>query len=855
MIKFKGVLLLGAMLAGLGLNGLLWAAPRAEDLGIAIRVNRETGTLSVVTRDRVLTVAVIPAPDQGNPVIEISGWEPDGRYRVAASDTAPVIFIDLYEVLPGFKTAVLPVDMGWVTRLRAGHHPDRLRIALDGRHPDFPRVKAVRRNDGLVITLDTEKKEITAPGDLRPMPHISEIPAIKETQPVEKAPDPAEKQTGETLSVIRQSMEEITDPDTPDSRLFQESLFLFDNRQWAMARNKVQQIMNRYPQGPYAEKARFLLTDILTALYADDPAAHYRELTEHFQDLLNRYPASPYRGGALLGLARLHRSMGNHAEALAYYELARNSAPEENRLSNENQFIVQQAMLDTAKIHQATGRINQALVLLEELLATTDIQEIREEALLETAKIRYDQGFFNESLHLLTGLISRDNRFYFQNPEVSLYFGNNCFQLGRYDRAVNHLFHYYNAVPEKPGKEMILARVGDAFLQEGRVMDAVRCFQFVVHRYPDTKAAAIGWLRLAEQKERDPENRIPLSYSARQIYEKIRDAHQSGPITDPLAQLAILKLAVLYHDEKRYGDSLEALALFFQNNPDGSLLENGRFALKNVVEAMIQQAYEEKDFEKVISLYTREARPVIPLMEPDPVLLMVARAYRHSGNRVAALDLYHTLAASMSLDKAPDDVLFFTGKALHEASDPDMAEERLSRLIRAYPQSPYAGEAMALMGRIFTARGQYREAVAVMTRALSHPLPPCDRASLLVETGRAALADQDMETTRSTLENAWKAIADCPSLAGYLGDQVGDLYVKAGDFDKAASIFTQVLDMADPQVETGFLQYKAAESLWQAGHRDAGQALLETLAAQDDSFWSRLAREHLAAARFDQTVR
>jgi tetratricopeptide (TPR) repeat protein len=855
MIRFKGVLLLGAVLAGLGLNGLSWAASRAEDLRTEIRVNQEARTLSVVTRDRVLDVAVIPAADRDNPVIDISGWDLNGRYRVAVSDTAPVIFIDLYEVLPGFNTAVLPVDMGWVTHLRIGHHPDRVRIALDGRHPDLPRAGAVRRNGGLVITLetekklDTEKKEVKASGGLKPMPQISGIPAMNQIQPAEKVPDPDEKQRSETVSVLRQSMEDITDPDAPDSRLFQESLVLFDNRQWAMARNKVQQIMSRYPQGPYAEKARFLLTDILTALYADDPAAHYRELTERFQDVLNRYPDSPYRGRALLGLARLHRDMGNHAEALAYYELARNSAPDENGL------IVQQAMLDTAKIHQSTGRINQALVLLEDLLAETDIPEIRNETLLETAKIRYEQGFFNESLNLLTQLISRDNRFYFQNPDVSLYFGNNCFQLGRHDRAVNHLLHYYNAVPKKPGKEMTLARVGDAFLQGGRVMDAVRCFQFVVDRYPDTRAAAIGWLRLAEQKEKDPENRIPLSYSAKQIYEKIRDVHQGGPINDSLALLAVLKLAVLYHDEKRYDDSLETLTLFFQNNPDRSLLENGRFALKNVLEAMIQKAYEEKDYETVISLYTREARPVIPLMEPDPVLLTVARAYRHSGNSAAALELYHTLAAALPLDKAPDDVLFFTGKALYETSRPDTAEERLSQLIRAYPKSPYAGEAMVLMGRILAARGKFREAVAMMTRALSHPLPPCERASLLVETGRAALADQDMETTRSILENARKAIDHCPALAGYLGDQIGDLYVKAGDFDKAASIFTQVLDMADSQVETAFLQYKAAVNLWRAGNRDAGQALFEILAAQDNPFWSRLAREHLAAARFDQAVR
>jgi tetratricopeptide (TPR) repeat protein len=682
---------------------------------------------------------------------------------------------------------------------------------------------------------------------------ISEIPPVifmDQADSVRNDPVRLETPFHETSHIIRQLLGDMGDPlTTPESRLFQEAMILFDNRQWAMSRNKVQQILNRYSESPYVEKARFLLIDIFQELYADDPGAHYPELTRVFEEVLNRYPDSPYRGGALLGLARLHRNMGNHAEALAYYKLAQTSK------SDADALISGWAMLETAKIYQTTGRMNQALLLLENILETNDVPMIRNKTQLEIAQIRYEQNFFTESLKLLEQLVSRDKDVYFQNADVSLYIGNNYFQLGRYDRAGNHLLYHYNAVSGKRGKDMILARVGDAFLQGGKVMDAVRYFQWVVDRYPGSEGAALSWLRLAEQMETDSDDRISMSYSAKQIYENIRDTYQGQSINDSLAQLAILKLAVLYQEEKKYSESLKTLRLFFENNPDPALLENGRFALKNVVEAMIRKAYEEKDYDRVIDLFTQEARSVLPLMDLDSVQLVVARAYRDSGDKVAALDLYQKIAASMPLTDMPDDVLFFTGRALFEASQFDIAKERLSRLINAYPQSPYTGAAMDLMGQILTAEEKYQDAVNMMTRALTHPLSPCDRAGLLVRTGRAALAYQDMEKTLSVLETARQAMDECPALAGYLGDQIGDLYFQAKYFDQAAAVYTHVLNLADLQLEKGFVQYKTALSLWRSGQLDAGRALFETLAAQDDSFWSRLADDHLASASFDNAVR
>ncbi len=184
--------------------------------------------------------------------------------------------------------------------------------------------------------------------------------------------------------------------------------------------------------------------------------------------------------------------------------------------------------------------------------------------------------------------------------------------------------------------------------------------------------------------------------------------------------------------------------------------ENGRFALKNVLEAIIWESYANKDYARVITVYQQEARSVLPLMDLDSVHLTVARAYHHSGNHEAAQALYQQLGTSMSLENMPDDVLYFTGKALFKSDRTGVAEQRLSHLIRTYPQSPYAGDAMNLMGQILMAREKFQEAVAIMTRALAYPLSPCDRSGLLVRKARAALAARDVESVLSALDSIQK---------------------------------------------------------------------------------------------------
>jgi TolA-binding protein len=872
--KWMGAIMICIALT-LGLEAL--AAPPAGKPGTDVQVDPAGKTLFLASETRRLKVAVLPVNSHENPRIEILGWDPDGRFDLASSDGSPALFIDLFMVLPGFKTAVLPVDMGWVKAVRMGHHRDRVRVVIDGMNTDIPKAGVARQKDGLVVTLDppgnvldklsgsskisgSSEPSGSSDGDgfgsgfgsgaaadwTPPAPLVAPVdpPAVAgKDRPERKA------RSGSAADMVRHALVQTRHmEDTPDGRLFKEAVAHFNSREWEMAGNKIGQVITDYPESPYAENAYYLLPEILSELYAANPETHYRQISDSFRNALTRFPESQFSGGALLRLAQLHRNMGNFAEARAYYTLVRDRVPADTA-------IAQWAVLGTAKILRHRNNEKQALTLLENLLNTADNDLIKQEALLESAGILHDEHYFEHSQKRLDTLVAEDRDTYFRFPDISLYMGNNAFQLGQYSRARTHLLHHYNTAPDQQNPDMILARIGDACLQAGHSMDAIRFFLFVVNQHPGTRGADLSWLRLAEEKEKGPDNDILIPYSARQIYEKIRDGYRDRSIKDPLALLSLLKLAVLYHREKEYSRSLETLHLLFDSRPEGALLENGRFALKNVLEVMILEAFEAGDYKRVVFLYQSEQERVQPLLDTGDILLKVARAYLHLGNTSAALDFYKKAAFSIPKENAPDDLLFFTGKALVEVSQLQAAEERLGLVVKNHPRSPYAGPSLDIMAQILIDREKFKEAIEVMSQALTYPLAPCDRARLLVRMAGAMHAQGDTAAALSSLSTARDAGNECTDRTGYLGDQIGDLYFEMGHFNEAMSVYTRVFEMPDARVEKAALQYKIGLSLWRSGQKQAGQEVFEALAGLNTPFWSPLAREHLASAAFEEKIR
>ena len=576
-----------------------------------VQVNASEKTVGIFNDGTSMTISVLPQKRETDTRIRVTGFRRGNRVDIIPMDDPVRLLVDMFTEIPGFKTVELPVNSGQVTVLRVGHHPEKVRIVLGIKGSSAPGSQILYEPDGFTLIVrpsaepvvnGVKNSENPVPGETMGNGNSKKADIIAAgsssdvTREALNSPPPrGEERGGEDAPLFQVSKQDAG----PDVALFMKGMAHYNDSDWASAIIQLETLAEKYPKSPYAEKAQFLLPIIYEKSYADSLDAHFRELSDRYRDVVSRFPNSFFVADAMLHMGNLYHQMKNYAEAQGYYNLALNNSPPAST-------IALQAKLQTARIFRLKKKEQEAVDLLQFVIDNSKNIALKSDAMMELAKILYDQKAFHKSLDLLFRLVAMDADNIYRMPEVSLYMGNNHFQLGQNTRARNQLFQYYNSTPDSEDNHLILARIGDTYLDDGRIQDAVKLFLFVCKRYPGTMGANISWIRLAEQQEINPETASLIPMTSRQIYEKVYGFFMEKEEIDPLALLAMLKLGVLHQKEKAYDQSLKVLKTFFSYNPQGALKENGTFALQKTLNSMIDSAGDRGDSGQVIAIYERE---------------------------------------------------------------------------------------------------------------------------------------------------------------------------------------------------------------------------------------------------------
>ena len=537
-----------------------------------IRVNASQKTVAISSDGLPMTISVLPRKQGGDTRIRVTGFKRRNRLDIVPLNTPTRLLLDMFTAVPGFKTVELPVDGDYVTDFRVGHHPEKVRIVLGIKGVDVPAHQVVYEPDGFTLIVQppanaavngvkTPENSASGKSVVNGNVNKAEISAVGSSPGVTGDELRNRLLTGAVDDGNNTPFFHIAAQDTgPDVTLFMQAVAHYHNNEWASAITQLETLAGKYPKSPYGEKAQFLLPLVYEKSYADSLDVHFRELSERYRDVISRFPSSDLVAEAMLRMGNLYHQMKNYAEAQGYYNIALNNSPPTST-------VALQAKLQTAKIFCFKKKEQEAEVLLQSVIDDSRGIALKSEAMMELAKILYNQNAFHKSLDLLSKLVTIRPDNVYRMPEVALYMGNNNFQLGHNTQARNQLFQYYNSTPDSEENHMILARIGDTYLEDGRIQDAVKLFLLVCKRYPGTMGANISWIRLAEQQEANPDVASFIPMSSRQIYEKVYGFFMEKNRNDPLALLAMLKLGVLYQKEKAYDQSLKALKTFFSYTP------------------------------------------------------------------------------------------------------------------------------------------------------------------------------------------------------------------------------------------------------------------------------------------------
>jgi len=774
-------------------------------------------------------------------------------YTIQALPLPPQIVLDIWCKAPAFKAYGVSTQSANLAGISIGHHQKKIRLTLNLKGSDVPVFTTKSVENELLIVLGSPPKKAGDPGALPNTP----VPQIQKAMPDQNklaTDNPKKEFHPETLK-------QTPAPDAQaDSALLSAALKAYLGKDGAEAIRNLTQLIETYPSGRYAERAYFLLAEVYEQLHSKSLPEHFDEIKQHYEEALSRFPTSKYIVNAFLGLGNLHYKTGNQYEALGYFNFVLKNDPDPP--------LTVKALMRKVNIMMHFKRKEEARLLigvLEDAASGLPDRSLKTEARTLIGKTLYGMDSFQKSLDILLGIKTAYPQSIYQYPEISLYLGYDYYQLGDNVRARKNLLRFYNSRPYGEKTHLLLAQIGDTYRQEGAVEEAVKFYQLVNTRYPDTEGAAISLIRLAELQE---EGRLKVAKGIsksvniirseivlpKEIYNKIIAKPSYRDDKNPMAQLAMVKLAMLHRKEKDFKKSLQAVKELLKIYAWKSLEPNVKRALIKLVREIMQGEIKNGVYINIIEIFHNE-RELILKMDSADIFIAIARANMRFNFKDTAIALFKKAEPLLADKEKPADLLFLIGKELFEQREFQKALKRMNLLLAYHPSDQYAHETYQLKGRILFEQAQFPAAVEMLSAAIKHSTDPCKRMGLLVHMAEALVESNLRRKALKTLQQTSDAINDCGSSSFKIYQEIGDLYFRLGETAQAADNYHHAIAKAGEKADKISLKLKLAQSNWKLNKKEASRSLYNQIESLDDPFWSRLAKEKREELSFNNEMR
>jgi TolA-binding protein len=729
----------------------------------------------------------------------------------------------------------IPTTSANLKNVRVGYHPERIRLVLELREARVPIMRITPIHNGLAIFVSLKEQKDPKKGESH---------------------QDGRRLTRKAIPLLETLLQMEADDGKEDTAFFTKAVNAYRAQDWSRTIENLDHLIKNYPPGRYTERAYFLLAKSYEQLYSHSVSTHMSKIKGHYEDAINRFPTSIYASDALLTIGNLFFKTKNYYEALGYYNLV--SKKEKDSVT------ALRALIQKTKILSLKKKREEALSVLRYVISRYPDSPEGTEAKIEISKILYEMNSFRKSLQALSELKTKNPENVYQYPEISLYLGNNYYQMGDNARARENLFRFYNSSPDSEMNHLVFTKIADTYRDEGLVQDGTKLYQLVLERYPDSEGALISRIRLAEQQE-EGELQIKRGIAPkvkivgteiglpREMYENVMNDLLKKGKKSPLAQLALLKLAILYQKEKDYDKSLKALKDLLREYPWTSLRKESKHVLLWTIQAILNEEMERKRYINIINIYHREKELFFMVKSPD-AFLTIARASKQLNLEDMALEMFKNADALLADKEKPPDLLFLISEDLFKEEKPKDTLARLNLFIDQFPTEKYASQAYHLKGKILSQQKRYPQALEMFSSALRYDLRRCEKAKIFIDKAKALMASHANKEALKATQRADKLKGICDSSDRHTVQQVGDLYFHLGYPQKALSVFNQALEGEDEMENRIMLKLKLAWCYRRLNKNKEYLALYNELSSLDDPFWSNLAKERIEEIKFNMEI-
>jgi len=406
-------------------------------------------------------------------------------------------------------------------------------------------------------------------------------------------------------------------------------------------------------------------------------------------------------------------------------------------------------------------------------------------------------------------------------------------ESGDYDSAVIEL---RNVVQIDPSDDQAFHRLGECYLNTGRLHDAFKSFHRATLLNQENLEAQLNLGRLyllagndstAEEKARlilqqSPDHVEALTLMANlQALEKDTDAAiktlERVVSLDPKRSRATISLARLYLETGEWGKADAAFQKAAELDPETyPPLQEGNEPFKSL--PVLARYYEHKGMTAHAEAFYKQAADISTSTDVS-ALLDLALFYGRRGNHKASLD---TLDRALALRKNDLDIMSNKAEILLDAGDTESAGRLVEDILRQYPR--HVG-ALFLKGKMDFSKGAFEDALScfedVSKAKPKYALAHYHKGVTLLRLGRAESAresleqvvrlDPDQIRTRLLLANSYiteykqgNATLALVHIEHVLGRQpenrealtlLGNLKIRTRDYRGAEEVFQRIVKL------------------------------------------------------------
>jgi TolA-binding protein len=544
--------------------------------------------------------------------------------------------------------------------------------------------------------------------------------------------------------------------DRPADAVLSEGMAHLERGEWAEAAVKLETELKAGLGPREQEQAAYGVAEALFRLHGANPEGNFERMIRALQRAMNIGPNAPEYPHALFAAGDIQLRVGNEPEARAYFSLLRRRYPDHPD--------VPRSYYSWGEHYLAQGQWEKSAEALQTVVQEYPESGVVRQAAVSLVKALKESGFFDQALGIADFVNKRWPRYYMEDQEFLRLEGIIAMELGKFDLARRKLWTNYNLVPEEPGADLVMTRLGDIYLLEGLNEKARYIYEIVAMRYPGHEGGLIASMRLAEQGIFDAPSVVemfsifnrPEYLSPQAVYTRITDEFPDSP----LAAVAQLKLAMWLLWTEQPEQSVDAVALLRERFPDAALWPRALEVAGKAFESWLDTPFKAKKFDEILAFWNRYPflRETLPSLDAEGQLAMAL-----------------TLWTTGSLDGA------------HDIAERVMEDSRY----RAEERST----AFGLYLTIAADRQHWEEIISLEERGSVLPLRPKDQAQLRYAL---ALAHENLGRTDES-RKAWDALALDPELRptqqGYAFFFMGRNAYTERDLDKAYHFSQRALSL------------------------------------------------------------